>query len=85
MPPFRDLLIWGLSTQLHQQATGFDDLISADDEDYASSGLVAPSLIRLGFLASVPTDRIMGRIGAISSERHARLVEKLCEYLTRES
>ena len=83
MPPFRDLLICGLSTQLRQQVMGFDELISRDDDDYKSSGLVTPSLIRLGFLASVPTDRIMGGIGAISTERHRRLLEKLSDYLVR--
>jgi mRNA interferase MazF len=47
---------------------GFDDLISPADADFASSGLVAASLIRLGFLAVVPRRNILGTIGAIAPE-----------------
>jgi mRNA interferase MazF len=50
MPPYGDLLLCGLSTQLQQQVEGFDEVVAPNDEDYECSGLVATSLIRLGFL-----------------------------------
>ena len=54
MPPFQDLLVCGVSTQLQQQVKDFDEIIGAGDEDWRTSGLLAPSLFRLGFLAVVP-------------------------------
>ena len=66
---------------MRQQVKDFDELISPDDDDFPLSGLVATSLVRLGFLVSVPRDRITGTIGAISSERHKRLLKKLSDYL----
>ena len=34
MPPFRDMLVCGISSQIHQEVTGFDEMISpaAPDE-----------------------------------------------------
>lgn len=81
MPGFGDWLDCGISTQLQQQVAGFDELISAEHRDYPSSGLKAPSLIRLGFLAVVPLDRLPGILGAVSRERHRRLLDNLANYL----
>ena len=82
MPRYHDLLVCGISTQLHQYVDGFDERIVATDADFAASGLVADSIIRLGFLAVVPRHRIAGAIGSISSERHRRLLHTLSAYLT---
>ena len=54
MPPYGDLLVCGVSTQLRQRVAGFDDQIGPGDPDFRASGLKAPSLIRLGFLAVLP-------------------------------
>ncbi len=83
MPPFKDLLVCGISTQLRQEVKGFDELISPSDADFASSGLVRESLIRLGFLAVLPQNRVAGKIGSISPESHRRLLEKLSAYLVK--
>jgi mRNA interferase MazF len=81
MRPYGDLLICGVSTQLHQQVRDFDEVISIGDHDFQSSGLVETSLVRLGFLVTAPQNRIMGTIGAISRERHKRLLKRLSDYL----
>ena len=83
MPPFRDVLICGVSTQLQQTAKDFDELISPSDADFVSSGLKEESLIRLGFLVVVPRSKIVGSIGSISLERHKRLLQRLSEYLVQ--
>src|SRR5919199_6266455 len=83
MPPFRDVLVCGVSTQLRQAAKDFDEVISPSDSDFASSGLKEESLIRLGFLVVVPRNKIAGSIGSISPERHKRLLQRLSEYLIR--
>lgn len=44
--PYRDFLVCGISTQLHQQVPGFDDIISPSDPDFSASGLRSQSLIR---------------------------------------
>jgi len=81
MPPFGDALVCGISTQLHQQVAGFDEIISDQDEDYILSGLVSDSLIRLGFLAIIPRAKLIGSIGSVSSNRHRRLLKNLSDYL----
>jgi mRNA interferase MazF len=83
MPPFRDVLICGVSTQLRQAVKDFDEIISRSDTDFGSSGLREESLIRLGFLVVVPRSKIVGAIGSISPERHKRLLQRLSEYLVR--
>ena len=83
MPVYRDVLVCGVSTQLHHYVQGFDEIVSPADADFASSGLVAPSLVRLSFLAVVPRRNIVGTIGAIAPERHQRLLQALSNYLIR--
>jgi mRNA interferase MazF len=83
MPPYRDVLVCGVSTQLHQQVKGFDEVIQLSDADFAASGLYSASLIRLGFLAVLPRSAVIGSIGAISSERHKRLLRKLADHLVK--
>jgi mRNA interferase MazF len=83
MPPHGDLLVCGISTQLHHETPGFDEVIQPGDPDFAASGLRAASLIRLGFLVVLPVSSFLGSIGSIASERHCRLVQRLSEYLVR--
>ncbi len=83
MPGFGDLLVCGVSAQLHQEVNGFDELIIPSDTDFRGSSLKAPSLIRLGFLAVLPVNNFLGRIGSISPERHRRLLIKLSDFLKR--
>ena len=83
MPVYRDVLVCGVSRQLHQYVQGFDEIISPADADFATSGLVSTSLIRLSFLAVVPRRNIIGTIGAIAPERHKRLLQSLSSYLIR--
>ena len=81
MPGFGDLLVCGISTQLRQEVADFDEIIEASDADFNTSGLKAPSLIRLGFLAVLPASSFLGTIGSVSAERHQRLLSKLSKLL----
>lgn len=83
MPPYRDLLVCGVSSQLRQHVENFDEVISPTDADFKSSGLRSESLIRLGFLAVSPRSAIAGSIGTISPERHKRLLKTLGDYLAK--
>lgn len=84
MPPFGDWLVRGVSTQLHHSVRGFDETIEPSHPDFRGSGLKAPSLIRLGFLVVLPAERLLGVLGSISPERHARLLQRLSTFLQSE-
>jgi len=47
MPPFSDLLVCAVSSQLRHECSGFDEIISQSDDDFPKSGLKVSSLIRL--------------------------------------
>ena len=81
MPPFGDWLVCGVSTQLQQQVSGFDELIDQHATDFARSGLKSASLIRLGFLAVLPKASFLGSIGSIAPDRHRRLLARLSKHL----
>lgn len=81
MPPYRDLLVCGLSTQIQQAVPNFDELLGPAEADYASSGLKAASVIRLGHLAVLPRADFKGRIGSVSKDRLDRLRQKLSDFL----
>ena len=83
MPPYKDFLVCGVSTQLHQQVKDFNEVISPSDPDFTSSGLKSESLVRLGFLAVLPSSRIAGSIGSIAATRHTKLLKTLSDYLLR--
>ena len=81
LPPFGDFLACGISTQLHQAVPEFDEVITKGDPDSVPSGLLADSVIRLGFLAVLPRQKILGSIGEIAGARHARLLRHLSRHL----
>jgi len=70
-----------LSTRLHQVVDGFDEILTADTNDYQRSGLKAASVIRLGRLAVVSEEMLLGRMGSISDERLDRIRERLAGWV----
>jgi mRNA interferase MazF len=84
MPKYGDLLICGVSTNLQQYISGFDEIIELEDNDFIASGLRQNSLVRLSFLAILNSRDAIGSIGSISAERHQRLLTNLCNYLSPE-
>jgi mRNA interferase MazF len=81
MPPFEDVLVCGVSSQLQQAVPDFDETIVPSDPDFRTSGLKAASLIRLGYLAVLPRSEFKGRIGSVSAARRERLLTRLSEFL----
>jgi mRNA interferase MazF len=77
MPRFNDFLICGISTQLHQFITEFDEMIIPD----LTNRLQQSSIIRLGFLGVEPQRNIQGKIGSISLDLHTELLNRLAKYL----
>ena len=55
--------------------------IAPSDLDFSGSGLKAASVIRLGFLATLPPQRFQGVMDSVSPERHLRLLQRLSDFL----
>jgi len=81
LPPFDDLLVCGISTQLQQLAPELDETITPSDSDFRTARLKESSLIRLGYLAVLPAATFRGRMGSISSARLKRLRTRLSDFL----
>ncbi len=62
-------LISMISSQLRHSIAGFDEVIQESDPDFAGSGLKMPSVIRVGRLAVVEGEVVVGAIGQIGTER----------------
>jgi mRNA interferase MazF len=62
-----------ISSQLHHYVADFDELVQASDADFAESGLKVPRVIRVGRLAVVADEILLGAIGQISRDRLGRI------------
>jgi mRNA interferase MazF len=76
-----DWLICMISSQLSQQVTGFDELISDKDEDFVRSGLKQASVIRIARLAVVHSSILIGAIGEIAPVRLKVIKKNLSDWL----
>jgi len=74
-----------VTTQLQHEIAGWDELIAATDTDFRSSGLKAPSLIRIGKLATVESRVLEGVLGKISEDRLKNILKKLSYYLQNQT
>jgi mRNA interferase MazF len=83
-PGYGDWLVCGISAQLWQEIAGFDEVIAESDADFMATGLKSASVVRLGFLASLPNAAITGVIGELASERRQRLLSRLVNFLQTE-
>ncbi len=71
-----------ISSQTHQFIGGFDEIVNDDDKDFEQSGLKVASVIRVGRLAVVSGEILLGAIGEISSERLSRIKKNLSDWLS---
>jgi mRNA interferase MazF len=65
---YDDWLICMISSQLHHYVTEFDEIVREDDPDFMESGLKTPSVIRVGRLAIVEEEILVGAIGQIAPQ-----------------
>jgi mRNA interferase MazF len=78
---FGDWLISMVSSQVHLQVPGFDEVIREDDADYSASGLKAASLVRVGRLAVAEERVFLGAIGQVMPDRLQRIKRRLADWL----
>ncbi len=79
---YDDWLICMISSQTRHYIPEFDELVNKDDPDFADSGLKVPSVVRVGRLAVVEGEILLGAIGQIAPERLRRIKGRLAEWLT---
>jgi mRNA interferase MazF len=79
--PFSDWLVAMVSTHLEQAIPGFDEIVSEEDPDFAASGLKRASVVRIGRLAIVEANLLLGEIGEISTERLNRIRRRLADWI----
>jgi mRNA interferase MazF len=78
---YNDWLICMISSHLGQEVPGFDDIITSSDQDFEVSGLKLSSLVRVGRLAVVNDEILIGKIGQIDSLRLSRIKQRLSKWL----
>jgi mRNA interferase MazF len=79
--PYQDLLLCGVSTQLQQLQSNWDELLQSGDTDFVTSGVHHPSAIRLSYLYAADPREIAGVIGRIDASRLQRLRQRLADHL----
>lgn len=79
---YDDWLICMISSQTRQYIEGFDEIVQEDDNDFGESGLKVTSVIRVGRLAVVSGEILLGATGQVSSERLNRVKKHLADWLT---
>ena len=80
---YDDWLICMVSSQTRHAIPEFDELIRDDDADFADSGLKVSSVIRVGRLAVIQGEILLGAIGQIAPERLQRIKRHLAEWLVK--
>ena len=81
LPGYNDWLVCGISSQLHQYISGFDEKIDPQHPDFKSSGLFQSSVIRLSFLFTIPSHSFPGKIGYLSKTTTQKMIHNLIEFL----
>ena len=78
---YGDWLICMISSQMRHYVDGFDEILSEDDSDFTASGLKVASVIRVGRLAVVEAEILVGSAGAVTSDRLERIKARLAQWL----
>lgn len=79
---YDDWLICMISSQTRHYIAGFDEMMQESDSDFSESGLKVASIIRVGRIAVVSGEILLGAIGQVSSERLGRIKTHLTDWLS---
>ena len=78
-----DWLICMISSQVRHYVPEFDEIVREEDSDFATSGLKVVSVIRVGRLAVVEADILLGAAGEIAADRLQRIKTRLSQWLEK--
>jgi mRNA interferase MazF len=79
---YQNVLICGISTQLHDLLADWDDEIHPGDADFARSGLHRASAIRPSYVYAADVGEIAGVIGRVDALRLDRVRQRLARLLS---
>ena len=79
---YDDWLICMISLQVRQYVPEFDEILKENDLDFGESGLKVTSVIRVGRLAVVSGNVLLGAIGRVSNERLSRVKKRISDWLS---
>ncbi|MCX6353103.1 MAG: type II toxin-antitoxin system PemK/MazF family toxin [Bacteroidetes bacterium] len=82
-PKYGDVLVCGITSQLHQFIPDFDILLDTAHTDYKLSGLKAPGICRLNMLTMISTQQINGKLGYVAPKTLNTLLKNLADYLLK--
>ncbi len=78
---YDDWLTCMISSQTRHYLPGFDEIVQEGDPDFSRSGLKLESVIRVGRLAVVDGELLLGEVGKISDERLRRIKGYLADWM----
>ena len=81
LPGMGDFLVCGVSSQTQRAVEGFDLVVESGAKGFAQTGLKVTSVIRLNFLATVPTHWMERRLGSLPDGMLGLLQAKLAEHI----
>ncbi len=80
-----DWLVCMISTRLHQQIAGLDEVVTEADPEFAASGLRTSSVIRVSRLAVVAAEILQGSVGLMSVARLQAIRTRLANWILGEA
>lgn len=81
LPKYNDYLVCGISTQVNQYIKDFDEVLKEEDDYFKQTGLHKTSVIRIFFLAVIPSQNISGSIGKIPNSIHKNMLQRLSKFM----
>ena len=81
VPPYNDLLVCAVSSQVQREVNGIDLLIDDRHPDFKRMGLRVTSLVRVVQLTTLPDKVIQGSIGSVSTTTLEILKARLRDWL----
>lgn len=78
---YDDWLTCMISSQTRHYLPNFDEIVQEGDSDFAQSGLKLESVIRVGRLAVIEGESLLGEVGKISNERLKRVKSHLADWI----
>lgn len=76
-----DWLVCMISTQIHRQVAGVDEVITDTDTEFHTMGLRKPSVIRATRLAIVAAEVLHGSVGQLSPTRLQNIRTRLANWI----
>jgi mRNA interferase MazF len=78
---FDDWLVCMVSSRTEQAEAGFDEILQPAAPDFSTSGLKAPSVLRLSRLAVLDGSLLIGSIGTVDAARLDRVRQRLARWI----